>query len=568
MAKINLRQCNCRIVRLFTGIAVLLLFFIIAVTTNISFDRGLHASADSGFYDDSFYLKLSAPDDTKIYYTLNSRIPDENSYLYTEPLLISDASKNENIYSMITDVSFDFRKELLLQEGAGDDYGYKTPENPIDKATVVRAVAIDGSGNRSNVITKVYWVGYSQKEAYNNYNIISVVTDPDNLFSYETGIYVIGHTFDDNYENGKPVTPLSSFFGEWPANYHMRGIESEREAHVTLLGKNRDLILDGSYGIRIQGKNSRGAANKSLNIFARKKYGSSSINGTKIFPDGYAMKSINLNCGGNAIRNKLPDFLISSLAGNLDVSTLSYQPCLLFLDGEFWGLYWLTSRYDSKYFENIYGAYDDDIIEIKTGAVEIGQPEDINVYNEMVDWISSHDMSIPENYNEACDQIDIESCIDYYATEIYIANDDWPHNNTALWRTKNISHGKFSDGKWRWIFFDVNMAMFYIYSRSDWIEYTMEKDAMFASLMRNDGFKQKLEGRLVYLAENNFNPSVIDPFIDEYKTMMTDGMALEFERFYGDNHTIDDFYEECDLIKTFFDQRYQYIIETYGENNP
>lgn len=554
------------IIRFAAGIAVLVLFFIYAVSVGSSVDKELFASVDSGFYDRDFYLELSAPGYTQIYYTLDSGTPDEGSILYMEPILISDASDDDNVYSLITDVSLDFRNDLLEQAGVSDRYGYEIPAEPVDKATVVRAVAIDGFGNRSDVITRVYWIGYSAKEAYDNYNIISITTDPVDLFDYDKGIYVTGRAFDDILDNGKIPEKLGQFFGLWPANYNLRGREAEREAHITLWDKDHKLILDGEYGIRIQGGNSRGAANKSLNIYARKQYGRDTIDGTGIFKDGYTIKSMNLNCGGNSYTYKLPDCMLNSLIGDLHLPTLPYQPCMLFLDGEFWGLYWLTPRYETSYYEAVCKVHGDDVIEIKTGNVEIGEAKDIDVYNEMVRRISSLDMSIPENYNEACNLIDMDSCIDYYATEIYIANDDWPDNNVVLWRTKTVSPGEYSDGKWRWIVYDVNRAMFYIFSRSDWIEHTIERDRVFASLMRNDKFKRSLESRLVYLAENNFNPDTVDKFIDEYKTLMSDGMALEYERFYGEGRTLEDFYSDCENIRSFFNERYEYITETYGED--
>ena len=45
-------------------------------------------------------------------------------------------------------------------------------------------------------------------------------------------------------------------------------------------------------------------------------------------------------------------------------------------------------------------------------------------------------MKDPAQYAQACALFDLESCIDYYATEIYIANHDWPRTNYSVWRTR------------------------------------------------------------------------------------------------------------------------------------
>jgi hypothetical protein len=48
---------------------------------------------------------------------------------------------------------------------------------------------------------------------------------------------------------------------------------------------------------------------------------------------------------------------------------------------------------------------------------------------------------------------------------------------------------------------------------------------------------------------------------------MADPIEKEYERFYGDNMTIDDFYSGCEEVRDFFELRYQYILDTYGESD-
>ena len=69
-------------------------------------------SVESGFYDSPFYLEMTC-DRGEIRYTLDSTEPDEHSLLYTEPILIEDASDNPNVYSMIEDVCIELRADIL-----------------------------------------------------------------------------------------------------------------------------------------------------------------------------------------------------------------------------------------------------------------------------------------------------------------------------------------------------------------------------------------------------------------------------------------------------------------------
>ena len=45
-----------------------------------------------------------------------------------------------------------------------------------------------------------YFVDFDQKEGYQGMNIVSIITDPDNLFDYDTGIYVMGRAYDTSRE--------------------------------------------------------------------------------------------------------------------------------------------------------------------------------------------------------------------------------------------------------------------------------------------------------------------------------------------------------------------------------
>ena len=139
-------------------------------------------SMPSGFYDDPFYLELDAGQN-EIYYTLDSSDPDTGSMRYTGPILIKDASENENVYCLIEDVSPYNDVEMLERNGFKRLHEYKIPQKPVDKVNVVKAVSVDDKGNCSRVTEAVYFVGFKDKKGYYGINIMTLTTDPDNLFS-------------------------------------------------------------------------------------------------------------------------------------------------------------------------------------------------------------------------------------------------------------------------------------------------------------------------------------------------------------------------------------------------
>ena len=553
------------IVSIILGITLVIALLAVSRSDIAETDTGLADivfSHESGFYDSAFDLQISGSG-RQIRYTLDGSGPNADSLLYTGPIRIEDASPGANRYSMNTDVCIEMRGSLLEQAGITSRLGFKAPETPVDKATVVRAVAVDDFGNVSRVYNAVYFVGFDQKSEYDPVNIISIITDPENLFDHEYGIYVLGKTFDDTLVDGELVLPVEPNPGSWPANYKNKGIEWEREANICFFDTERNRVLSGDYGIRIQGGASRYMLPKSLNIYARERYGTGSIQADALFGEDWQLHSVNLNAGGQGLTTKIHDWLINTLVSDTCVLTREYEPYALFLDGEFWGLYWLTPRFKEDYFENKYGLSASDLIVTKTDHVEVGSREDIRLQQQLRQLICDNDMSDPEVFEQVCEQIDLDSWIDYYAIETYISNTDWPKNNTSAWRTRHTGSGEYEDGKWRWILFDVNLSMQLKYTATNTVKKTENRDAVLSSLNENPTFKERLGRRLVELAEDNFAPQRVSALIRRYEEQMKGIMGKEYARFRGDL-TEEDFIQGCEDIITFFRERHDYILEQYN----
>lgn len=541
------------------GFVWLMIFSIVLITTAIADTETIWFSKTSGFYSEAFFLEMNCTDG-EIYYTLDSTDPDENSFHYTSPILIDESSYNPENYSYLPDVCLELTdKNPMLRNCRG----YQIPAKPVDKAIVVRACCIK-NGKKSEITNAIYFIGYRKKELYGTANIISVVTEPENLFDKHNGIYVLGDIFYKN--NTDETIQKADNYGHLKANYTQKGRDWEKEAWVCLFNENREIILEGSFGLRIQGGTSRALLPKSLNFFARKEYGKESTFKPLMEKYHWETGSINLYSGSHCMATKLNDYLANMMTLELSIASRQFELYELFLDGEYWGTYWLIPRYEYEFFKSNYGISYDDIIMIKprySEMIEMGEKDDVNFYYNTRDYICSEDMNNTEAYEIAKEMIDVENYIDYYATEIYIENNDWPTNNFALWRTKHKQDDRYGDGRWRWMLFDVNLSMDPFTAKSDYVQRTINNDPMFASLMENDDFRTRFYTRLLDMANDYFAPDRIDAFIDEYETKMIEPMRNEYLRFYGDKSIVD-FINGCENIRRFFHLRHEYIIEKYG----
>lgn len=391
-------------------------------------------SQPSGFYEDAVSLQISSSSGTTVHYTLDGSDPTTNSPLYSGSLTLMDPSSHFDRYASRTDIT-------------EEDSGYLPPDSPVDKAVVLRAVAFDAAGNSSNITTATYFIDFDQKDGYENAAVLSLVTDPDNLFSSETGIYVRGVLYDDAMEagliyNGLPWTYLTEY-----TNYYLEGAEAERPVYIQFFDASREETLAQDCGIRIRGNESRHFPQKSFSLYARSRYGSSSFSPV-FFDTGISYPNLILNSG-----RQLKKIFFFSLVEDRDTAIQQYTPCQVFLNGEYWGMYYLMEKYSSEYLAGHYDVDPDNTLLVKdTRYVENGSPQDIARYKELRTFLAEQNLADPDVYQELLTKMDMQSFIDWMCTNIYIANTDTKPlgGNVLTWQTLTPENDAEGDGRFRW----------------------------------------------------------------------------------------------------------------------
>ncbi len=558
----------------------------VGVTPVTQHDAPVSFSADSGFYDAPFELSITAPEDCRIYYTLDGSLPDESSTEFKpdETLSVYDRSMDPNDISMI--------------EGTTTGQFY-APTLLIDKATILRAVAYNSEGPISKVITKTYFVGYGDKaEYYKDVAVISLVTAPEYLFDYDTGIYVTGATFD-NWRTGKDYNPTTRYWHQ-PANYKNSGMEWERPAHIDFFEENGVLGFSEDIGIRLRGGASRAFLQKSFNLYARGKYGSKSFR-YSLFPgltsqyDGSKIDkfdSLMLRNGGNDTElTKIREVMIHQLSAELDFCVQASRPAVVFLNGEYWGLYNLQEKYSEDYIESHYGVDKENVIIIKTDQVDEGEETDIVYYEALFDYALKHDLSDPKEYEHFSSMLDIEGFIDYVCTEVYVGNVDWGTNNVMLWRSRTVctdGSNPYEDGRWRFMLYDTeystglsyenSLAFDARYNPSVVYENSFNRamnpgstvGKLFSSLLANDGFRRQFKVRFRELADTIFHKDHVLPLLEQYAATYRPMMADTLMRYRSitKEGALQQFDYEVKKIRNYFNLRYDIILEALNSTIP
>lgn len=397
-------------------------------------------SAKGGFYDSEFSLTLTAPAGCEIHYTLDSSTPNGDSPVYRSPIRIYDPSAEANRYRAVQNV----RANYLDYDPIGTE--------PVEKAMVVRAVAVDAVGNCSSTVTETYFVG--REEADTQRTVISLVADPEVLFG-EDGIYVTGSAYETWYAAKREAERSGKKFNEPqpPLNFMARGMDAEREGNFELYDAG-SAVVNQAAGLRLQGNTGRVGVLKRFSVYARSIYSGSSRFSAPLFP-GRETHSI-------ALRSGFDNAFCHQLAAGRDVAVLPVRPVRVFLNGEFWYDTYMLEKYCGTYFAETFGVSKDDVELVDIGSWNMLGDAERSAYEQLLKFVADHDMSDPENYAALCRIADMQSYIDYACLNVILGNaDSHEKMNMTLWRTKVDELSTYGDGRWRWALNDMDLNRSY-----------------------------------------------------------------------------------------------------------
>jgi hypothetical protein len=464
----------------------------------------------------------------------------DNSAMYASQAILSEAvfSQDGGFYSATQYVT-------LSSDEGGDIYytidgSIPTKNSPkyttsikVSKTTSIRARVYKEGNLPSKVVNKTFFINEDI-----SLPVISLTVNKEYFYDDKTGIY-------KNYKE------------DW---IRAAGIEYY---------KDKEIQFSENIGVRIFGHYTRNYAQKSLAIFAKSQFGAKSIK-YPLFSEKPTMEKIDSfvlrNSGNDWGFTMLKDaFAQRVVKDNMDIDYQAYQPTIVFLNGEYWGLYNIREKINEDYFKANYGISDDDL-DLLEGKYHVKAGSD-KEYLKLVDYLDNHSLSNSDSYNFVASKIDIDEYINYMITEIYGGNDDWPYTNIKYWRdTKN-------DTPWRWVLYDMDFT--YVSSRVDEnsFEYALASNGsttnppwstlLFRKLMGNGYFKKLFMTRFITHLNTTFKPARLDAILDELKSKIEPEVDRHFARWgrRTDNAWDGDGWGSIGSIRKFYDNRVGYVSD-------
>lgn len=430
----------------------------------------LQASRSSGRFEAPFELSIQTADEAAVIrFTLDGSEPKQDSPAYTLPLLVKDRSGSPDVLARIAGTS------IANQHTDG----WKPPRKTVRKATVIRARAF-----RPGALPSPEWSGtfvYGAPGAH-PLPIIALALPAVELFDYDQGIYMLGKVFDD-WRRLHPTEPLT---GHSPANYTQRGPEWQRKAMLDWIEPNGAPGLSRLVEIDIQGQSSRSFRQKSLGVKA--------VSGAMDFPflpglvrrgEGSPLRLFHTfrlrNAGNDWAHTLFRDALCHRLVEGLPIDAQGYRPVEVFLNGEYWGIHNLREQHDPDSLALHYGIRKEGVVICNgSGTLDEGAPGSELPFLSLRDFVGKNNLSEEAHYRHVAGKMDVENFLLYQASCIYFGNADWPHNNVRVWRDGSVglpvdlggNSGLFpnetstlgtwrnrgTDGRWRWLLFDCDLA--------------------------------------------------------------------------------------------------------------
>ncbi len=423
----------------------------------------------------------------------------------------------------------------------------------IDATTVVRARVLGAGLYPGRALTHTFIIARTS-----TLPVVSISTDPANFFDNETGIYVLGDSYD-------PSFPYfgANFWEDW-----------ERPVHLELYEPDGALGFSADAGAKIYGGWSRGNAQRSLSFFARSQYGASQI-AYRIFPekDLDKFESFVLRNSGNDWQiTHFRDAMMTSLVKDLGIDRQAYRPAVVFINGAYWGILNLREKINEHYIAaNHDGVRADqiDLLEANGSAIH----GDTDHYRAMIALLEGSDVADPAVYAQVEAMVDLENFIDYQAAQIYFDNTDWPGNNIKFWRPR------VEGGRWRWILFDTDFG-FGIWNAGNYVNNTLAfalasngpnwpnppwSTLMLRRLVTNRGFVEDFVNRFATHLNTIFTAPKVIARINEMARAIEPEMPAQRSRW---GNTVEAWRSSVQVLRDFASRRISYmrthLASTFG----
>jgi len=386
--------------------------------------------------------------------------------------------------------------------------------------------------------------------------VVSISVDSLWFFQPDTGIYVMGPNASGSFP----------YFG---ANFWL---DKEVPVYWELFDETGKKQTQFGSGLKIFGAYSRGQAQRSFALFARPEYGSKEFD-YPLFPGNpvSSFQSVVLrNSGNDWAYSGIRDYLTCRLTENLGVDRLQSRPVSVYLNGRYWGVYFLMEKTSEHLLANRHGFRPEsmEMVELGSGWGEFHAFNGtVDAWNSFFDWLAGKDMNSPEIQAIIRARMDVENFFLYQAVNIWILNTDWPGNNYKFWRSVNPVT------PWKWIMYDTDFGYGLFNSNAysvNGIEFASTESGdpvwpnppistyLFRRLLEGENFRNQFINISMDLMNSRLKSQTTQAILKEIKNEVSADMVHQRTRWAADMQG--NWSDQVSSIGNFLYNRNQYML--------
>ncbi len=286
-------------------------------------------------------------------------------------------------------------------------------------------------------------------------------------FGADEPSFIETNTYFINVTHTIPVVSVSSFgVFDLLANGNQFG-PSNKIGSFELFEQDGTFIDEGQGNFNKHGNDSWVYNQRGFDFIMKDQFGYNDDVDHQIFPEksrtdfqrlvfkGGANDNYPFETGGAHIRDAFVHTL--SLRSNMLLDVRTWRPCVVYVNGQYWGVYEIREKIDDHDFTDYYYNQDKFNIQyLKTwGATweEYGAPNAQPDWDALVNFINTNNMGPGPNFTYVTSQLKWASLADYFMINSYTVSQDWLNWNTQWWRGMNPLGSK---KKWRYTLWDMD----------------------------------------------------------------------------------------------------------------
>lgn len=398
-------------------------------------------------------------------------------------------------------------------------------------------------------------------------------------FSTDQPSFTMSGTYFMNVNHTVPVVSIAGAGSNSVATL-LNGSQIEPQGFFELWEADKTFADKGEGQFNKHGNDSWAYPQRGFDFIMRDQYGYNHELEHQIFPTenrdkfqrlilkAAASDNYPFETGGAHIRDAFVHTL--SQRADLKLDERTWRPCVVYLNGQYWGVYEIREKIDdADYTKHYYNQDKFNLQYLKTwGATweEYGAPNALSSWNALRNYINTNNMGVAANFAYVDSQLNWESLVDYFVINSYIVSQDWLNWNTGWWRGMDPNGDK---KKWRYILWDMDACFGHYINFTNIPDPSANADPCNVENLPNPGgqghtniiqklinenpvVEQYYISRYIDLVNTDFSCPSMNALLDSMVNQLAPEMAMHCSRWGG---SVAGWQANVQAMRTFINQR-------------